>query len=30
MVAVLIVSWVVLVVVSYKGALVVLKKADEL
>ncbi len=30
MIAVLIVSWIVLVVVSYKGALVVLKKADEL
>jgi len=30
MVAVMIVSWLVLVVVSYKGALFVLKKADEL
>jgi len=30
MIAVLIVSWIVLVVVSYKGALFVLKKADEL
>jgi hypothetical protein len=30
MIAVLIISWVVLVVVSYKGALAVLKKADEL
>ena len=30
MIAVLIISWVILVAVSYKGALFVLKKADEL
>ncbi len=30
MIAVMIVSWVVLVIVSYKGAQVILKKADEL
>lgn len=30
MVAILIISWVILVAVSYKGALLVLEKADEL
>ena len=30
MVAAMIISWLILVVVSYKGALLVLKKADEL
>lgn len=30
MVAILIISWVILVAVSYKGALFVLEKADEL
>ena len=30
MVAVMIISWIILVFVSYKGALLVLKKADAL
>jgi hypothetical protein len=30
MVAVMIISWIILVAVSYKGALIILKRADEL